>query len=392
MFYRLCFGALLFAGLALPLTGCTNNKGLDSISISPNSNLQLVVGNPATLQLTATGTFGNGSHSTTGPVTGVSWTSAIPDVASVSSTGLVSAGSTAGDTTIKATAMGYNGPVSSSVEVTVAAASGGTGGTGTTSSQGLISLTIIPSSISVGNLQDTGNFLAIGTYDVAPQIRDVTNSAIWLSSLPNVFPVDTNTGGDTGATAGIVTAYGSGTNATIIAEMVDPVTGSIQYATAAFSCPLVNPCPCPLCNPPIIAADSCPTAPITGSCFPGSQTPSLLTTVTVYNEGVNNSNWLVTASSATGTPNVIHCGPGWALQNGLPAGTDSVCVETFPVGYAAVLTATQPTAATTGTFGGWSYNCAPNPDPPTANGPNSCTIILPVGIEPTNITVGAIFN
>ncbi len=161
-----------------------------------------------------------------------------------------------GTTTITATAQGYNGPVSSSVSVTVTSGTGPTGPTGPVSSEGLVSLTILPSSITVGNLQDTGNFIAIGTYTVAPVVRDVTNSAIWLSSFPNVFPVNTNSGGNAGATAGIVTAYGNGTGATIIAEIVDPVTGSIQYATASFSCPYVAPCPCSVangCSTPILS-------------------------------------------------------------------------------------------------------------------------------------------
>ena len=89
-----------------------------------------------------------------------------------------------------------------------------------------------------------------------------------------------------------MTAYGNG-GATIIAEATDPQTGSIQTATASFNCPLVLPTPT--------------TA---GSCYPGSQASSLLSTLTVYNEGLNTTNWLVTAPSATGTPNVLHCGPG----------------------------------------------------------------------------------
>jgi hypothetical protein len=117
--------------------------------------------------------------------------------------------------------------------------------------------------------------------------------------------------------------------------------------------------------------------------------------VTIYNEGVNTTNWLVTASSATGTPDVIHCGPGWALSGGTGG---SVCVATYPNGTTVTLTATQP-AGSTGTFGGWSSNCttAPggsiNPNPPTATGPNTCTLNLSaLQTQPTNETVGVIFN
>ncbi len=77
-----------------------------------------------------------------------------------------------------------------------------------------------------------------------------------------------------------------------------------------------------------------------------------MSTLTVYNEGLNTTNWLVTAPSATGTPDVIHCGPG---SNGAGFG-GSVCVATYPVGTTVTLTA----PAGSGAFGGWSYNCAGN--------------------------------
>ena len=220
-------------------------------------------------------------------------------------------------------------------------------------------MTIIPSSITVGNLQDTGQFLAIGTFSSAPFVRDLTNSptVTWISSTPSVFPVNNATTGSLGATAGVVSAYGTG-SATITAEVKNPTDGTLQNATATFSCPLVLP-----------------TATTPGSCYKGSQAPALLATLTVYNEGLNTTDWLVTAPSATGTPNVIHCGPG--SQSG-----SSVCVATYPVGTTVTLTA----PATGAQFGGWSYNCAQQ-GTMTATGPNSCMVTLT-----TNDTVGAIFN
>jgi Bacterial Ig-like domain (group 2) len=620
MFNRFCLGALLLAGLAVPLTGCSNaSSGLDSISISPSASQQLVVGNPAndTVQLTATGTFGNGKHPSSGPVSGVTWTSST-GAASVSSTGLVSA-VTAGSATITASAQGFNGPVSASVQVTVTAGttvttggdvisltlipsaqsvaspgdtsqfqvfgttkSGSTlnltsntslawsssaasvgvfctaaatpsslctssdlvsglvmgigqgqtsitasytntadgtsavgtatftvisgGGTaaaavtaitiypgsqslsedqqgnfvaiGTTSTstsvdltglvdwassvpsiatistfadptstctsatpavcvtnpdglvtglnpgaasitaeytvaktnpptvveaapaavtvtntpppEPMLSLTIIPNALTVNNLQGSGQFLAIGTFSTPPYVRDMTDSVTWISSFPNIFPVDTNSGGNVGASAGIVTAYGNG-GATIIAEATAK-DGSVQTATATFSCPLVMPCPCSVAQGCSTAITVCP-APVAGSCFPTSEASALLSTVTVYNEGVNNTNWLVTAPSATGTANVVHCGPGWAAEGNT---TGSVCVGTYPTntGTPVIFTATQ-TPGSTGTFGGWSWNCTPVKSPTdltitaiSATGPNYCAL------NPTafNETVGAIFN
>jgi Bacterial Ig-like domain (group 2) len=379
---RSLLAAVLSIGLVMPFIGCSNPKGLDSIQITPSSS-SLTVGQ--TTQFTATGQYGNAAHPSAQDITGqVTWTSASTGIAQVGATGLLTAEGN-GTTTITASAKGYNGPVSSSATVTV---TGGGSGGGPVSSTSLISLTIIPSSISVGNLEDTGNFLAIGTYSVAPQVRDVTNSVVWTSSFPNSFPVNSNTGGNVGATAGIVTAYGSGTGATIMAEVADPVTKSIQYATATFACPYVAPCPCSVeqgCSTPIT---SCPSGPVAGSCYPNSQASALLSTVTVYNEGLNDTNWYVTAPSATGTPDVVHCGPGWTLNGGLGG---SVCVATYPVGTPFVLTA--PAGA--GAFGGWSSNCTPVVSPTnltpaniTANGPNYCELNPTTSSE----TVGAIFN
>jgi Bacterial Ig-like domain (group 2) len=349
MFARRCVWGPLLLCLGTALVGCSNS-GLDSIQVSPTTQ-SLTVGQTA--QFSAVGTYGNAKHPSTQNLTGgVNWTSTTPSVATVSASGLVTAMG-AGTTTITAGATAFNGPVSASANLTVAASAAGVAG------GNLVSLTIIPSSISVGNLQDSGQFLAIGTFSGSPFVRDLTNSptVTWISSVPSVFPVDTNTGGNLGATAGIVTAYGNG-SAIITAEAKNPSDGTLQTATTTFSCPLVIPTP---------------TVP--GSCYQGSQAPALLATLTVYNEGLNNTNWLVTAPSATGTKNVLYCGPGSA-----PAA--SVCVATYPVGTTVTLTAPDTGAA----FGGWSYNCAQQ-GTITASGPNSCTVTLT-----TNDTVGAIFN
>ncbi len=47
--------------------------------------------------------------------------------------------------------------------------------------------------------------------------------------------------------------------------------------------------------------------PTTGVCEQQVAHPQFAT-VTVYNAGENNSTWVVTAPSDTGTPNLIHCG------------------------------------------------------------------------------------
>jgi hypothetical protein len=355
MFARRCVQGFLLLCLSAAVLGCASS-GLDSIQVTPAVQ-SLSVGQTA--QFSAVGTYGNAKHATTNNITtGVNWTSSAPSVATVSASGVATAVSP-GTTTITAGGTAFNGATSASATLTVTGTTGGSAGT-------LLSVNIIPSSITVGNLQDTGNFLAFGTFSSAPFVRDLTNSVAWVSSAPDVFPVNSNnsTAEPVGATAGVVTAYGSGI-ATITAEATGS-NGSIETATATFGCPLVLP------NPP--------NTP--GSCFPGSQVPPLKATITVYNEGLNTTNWEVTAPSATGTPDVIHCGPGWALGGGTGG---SVCAAPYPNGTTVTITAPATGAA----FGGWSYNCAPTA-PITAAGPNSCTVTL--SSTNPNVTVGAIFN
>jgi hypothetical protein len=382
MFARCFVRGLLLLCLGSTLVGCANS-GLDSVQVTPGAQA-LTVGQTA--QFTATGTYGNGNHPSTQIITSlVTWTSSTPSVATVSASGVATAVG-GGTTTITATSTAFNGPTSSSATLTVTGAGGG----GPAGGDHILSLIIIPSAITVGNLQDTGQFLAIGTFSTAPTVRDLTNSSTlsWISTVPSVFPVNTNTAGTLGATAGIVTAYGNG-GAVIVAKATS-VDGAIQTATANFNCPLVIPSPG---TPP--TATSPGTPPTAGSCFPGSQAPALLATLTIYNEGLNTTNWKVTAPSAfalSTDPPVLHCGPG--------STSGSVCVATYPFGTSVILTATG------GAFGGWSYNCIPTdangvplvpPAGPTQAGPNYCKITfanLNTGSNAnnTNVTVGAIFN
>jgi hypothetical protein len=361
MLDRCIRGIVLFC-LGSALAGCGNPSGLDSVQVTPSSQ-SLAVGQTA--QFTAIGTFGNANHPTTQNITStVTWSSTTPSVATVSPAGLVTAVA-AGTATITAGATAFNGPVSSSATLTVTGAGGGPSG------GDLVSLTIIPSSLSVGNLQATGQFLAIGTFSSAPFVRDLTNSPTltWISSFPNDFPVSNNTGGNLGATAGIVSAYATG-GTVITAEAKSPTDGTLRTATATFNCPLIIP-----------------TATTAGSCTADSQATSLLSTLTVYHEGLGTGDWLVTAPSATGTPDVLDCGTA-------PTPAGSVCTATYPA-----LTNGQPTIvtlkATGANFGGWSINCLiTNADgttvpPPTttADGPNYCAVLLV-----TDETVGVIFN
>jgi uncharacterized protein YjdB len=349
-------GSTLTATATFTVQGGTTEE-YTAIALVPGSQSVSASGQTGQfIALATSGTTGLEEDVTNSPQ--ITWVSSIPSVATISS-GLASGngiatGVSLGTSTITAELKNPDGSLVSSFSTLNV--------TNTPAPEPLLSLQIIPSTITVDNILGTGQFLAVGTYSTPPTVRDLTNSVQWLTSAPSVFPVNTNGTGSPsgGANAGIVTAYGSG-GATIIAEATDPQTGSIQTATASFDCPLVLPTPT--------------TA---GSCYPGSEASSLLSTLTIYNEGLNTTNWLVTAPSATGTPNVLHCGPG---SNGAGLG-GSVCVATYPVG--TTVTVTAPAGA--GAFGGWSYNCVPLGGV-TAAGPNVCQVTLTF-----DDTVGAIFN
>lgn len=388
--------ALLLIAPALTLAGCTNPSQVDAISVTPAAPASINVGQ--TIQFTATGTY---THSAPHPPTyqnvtaSATWTSSAPTVASVSSSGLVTAAG-AGTATISASMNGFTGVVTGSVTVTVTNPAGNNGTSGVVT--GLQSLTILPSSITIGNLQGTGEYLAIATYTDGT-VKDVTNSVTWISDAPDVFPISTNGTGaaSSGTTAGIITAYGNGT-VDVIAELADANTGSIVTALATFNCPY---------QPPTYDASGILTA--LGTCNPLTVATPLLSTLTIYDAGLNTSNWLVTAASATGTANVIHCGPGsQAASLGAP-----VCTATYPV--ATVTPAGTPGVlieSQGGQFGGWSYNCAPSDSHGnilaalpyyTAAGPNYCVAPLFYKVKDyrdpgytdtayPNVTVGAIFN
>jgi hypothetical protein len=305
---------LVFSLVCFGFIGC-DNSGLDSIQVSPSTQ-SLTVGQTAQLQ--AIGTYGSKSrHTTQDLTTGVTWGTSSASVATVNSSGMVTAVAI-GTATITATTAAYNGPTTSSAIVTVSNPSTGSGSSG----GNILSLAIIPSSIVFGSLTQSGQFLAIGTFSTAPTVRDLTNSVTWLTSAPNVFPVTNYSNSVTGTgtqNGGVVSAYGSSVGnvgATITAEATDS-TGSIATATASVGCPFV------LANPGSPPSPSNPNGvpPTPGTC--NQNVTQLLSTLTVYNEGLNpntpeqGGNWLVTAPSATCNPAVpatctpvITCGPG----------------------------------------------------------------------------------
>ena len=331
---------------------------------------------PGAQSLSATGQTGQfaalataGSTNLTEDVTNSSkltWTSTVPSIATVSTyptnpAGVV-AGVNPGQTTITAKLTNPDGSVVTSTAVVTVSASA--------APEPLLSITVLPNGANSTVLDATVQFLAYGTFSTAPTVQDITNGidrngfkspVNWVSTFPYVFTI--NSSGAPGGQAGLATNYGSGIS-DIYAVATNPDGTLVYSAPVQFSCPYA----------PYVDAAS------PGTCNDHMIAGGLLVTLTVFNAGLNQTNWLITAPSATGTPDVIHCGPG------SPTG-GSVCEATYPVGTTVTLTApAQPGVS----FGGWSFNCSAT-TPVTAAGPNSCTVVLGDPSSP-NVSVGGIFN
>jgi len=290
----------------------------------------------------------NGTTGLTYDVTGlVQWCSSNPSVATIESA--VAGSATCSN--VMGTSPGIATAVSSGSTTFTAVYTNPSGGgqviatadysvTIGTAPEPLLSITVIPSGVTVYTKGQNAQFLAFGTYSKSPTVRDLTDQVTWYSSLPELATIESS--GASGETGGVATAMGYTGTSVIYAFDSNP-DGTIATSNAvSFTC----------------------EDPNTGVCDPGPA-PVLLATLTVYNSGSiydtgeNQSTWLVTAPDDEGGPNLIHCGPGSVIA-GLG---DSVCTGTYASGSNATLTAwlTDPATgkqiAVDNTFGGWSSNC-----------------------------------
>jgi uncharacterized protein YjdB/uncharacterized protein YcfL len=369
---------------------------------------------PGGLSLSATGQQGQylalGTSGLTGLVEDVTnspqlkWSSSIPTIATIStyptSPAGVAMGVSPGSSIITAQ---WTNPATATVPANEVTATSTVTITASPASEPLLSISVVPASITIWNLEGTGQYLAYGTFSTAPTVMDITNGfnrtdpvtkittftpVTWVSPLPEIFPVDSAGAG--GSTGGLVTAIGSGTGV-IYATATNPDSTVVMSPAVSFNCPFVP------YTPAIPATATTAYVPaVLGSCNEETIAQPLLVTLTIFNAGLNTNGWLVTASSATGTPDVIHCG---GSEEAASAG-GSVCVATYPVNSTVLLTAPAYTGSgTVPQFGGWSFNCTPsdqfgNPIAApywTAAGPNYCTIDLGA-TGSSNQSVGAIFN
>lgn len=162
--FRLAIGFVtLFTLLAaLGCRGFFTKPVLTGITVGPPSP---TVGQGSTLQMTATGTFDDGS---TDRVSNVSWSSSSPDIATISSSGVVT-GVATGSTTITAT----SGSISGTVTLNV-------------TNGNLTAITISPANPVLTSGQQQA-FTATAT--VGGQTTDVTNSVTWSSSNTSVATI-----------------------------------------------------------------------------------------------------------------------------------------------------------------------------------------------------------
>jgi uncharacterized protein YjdB len=432
---------------------------MSALTIIPSSLALSATGQPGSLIALGTSTStGLQVDVTNSPQ--MAWTSSNPTIATVcttlpaaspapctSTTNGQVIGVSAGTTII--TAEYINQAATGTTPAVVQSATASVTVTATPAAEPLLSIVALPSVTTDLNLEGTAQFLAYGTFSTAPTLLDITNGfyhagfpnsscsaayasadaaaaaadaaanlpvnnlphaecsfvpVTWVSTAPFDFPI--NSAGAAGATGGLSTADASG-NTDIYAVASNPDSTLVYSPIVVFNCPYKAPTygtksvTDPITNITTTVTDfSALLDP--GTCNTKTIADSLLSTLTVFNAGVNTTGWLITAPSATGTPDVIHC--GGSVEQATVEG--SVCEATYPIGTSVILKATSipavnPVPAVN--FGGWSLNCT-DTAPVTSAGPNYCTVLVGGGctlnantgtytcVNESNVAVGAIFN
>jgi hypothetical protein len=183
---------VLLLGIAVGCKGFFVNPTLTSIAVGPTATIQ----QSKTLQMTATGTYSDGS---TKPVTsGIFWSSASTNVATVGSTNGIVMGVSPGTSVIT----GAAGTVSGTATVTV-----------TLSNITAIKVTPTNSSIASGS---PVSFVATATAN--GQQVDVTNEVTWTVNVGSVVGVSID------STTGVLSTT-SGDTGTVTVTATDPTSG-----------------------------------------------------------------------------------------------------------------------------------------------------------------------
>ncbi|MBV8673158.1 MAG: Ig-like domain-containing protein, partial [Acidobacteriaceae bacterium] len=198
------------------------SHSLTGITIQPSTGNTIVVPG-VSAQFKAIGFYTESGHATVSQdiTSQVTWSSTIPDVASINSSGLAT-GVAPGTTSIIASIPGAFGNLTATSNIVVNDPTG-SGGSGTTT-RTLTSVTVIPGSQTLNVTGQSAQLIAMGSYTVSPTSSDLTNKVSWVSSDTSVAQV---------SRSGLVTAMGTGT-ATISALATAP-DGSQLSGSAAIS-------------------------------------------------------------------------------------------------------------------------------------------------------------
>lgn len=183
---------VLLLGLAVGCTGFFVNPTLTSIAVGPTATIQ----QSKTLQMTATGTYSDGSTKTL--TSGIFWSSASTNVATIGSTNGIVMGVSPGTSVIT----GAAGTVSGTATVTV-----------TLSNITAIKVTPTNSSVVSGS---PVSFVATATAN--GQQVDVTNEVTWTVNVGSV------TGVSIDSTTGVLSTT-SGDTGTVTVTATDPTSG-----------------------------------------------------------------------------------------------------------------------------------------------------------------------
>ena len=220
-FIGYCLTIGLIVALIMVIAACSSTSTstpapiLSSIAVAPTSPSSLPVG--YVQQFTATGTY---SDSSTADITSqVIWASSDPNIATISSSGSVTAVA-AGNTNITATLSGVTSPAVR-LPVVVPISTPFTTPT-TTSALTLSSIAVLPVSpvsLAVGS---TELFTALGTYSDG-STTDITSKVTWTSSDPNIATISSQ-----GLVTGVATGY-----ATITAALSGVTSSAVSLTVGS---------------------------------------------------------------------------------------------------------------------------------------------------------------
>jgi hypothetical protein len=201
------------------IIGCGQSAQLTSIAVSPSAATIPNVG--GTSQFQATGYFANGkngnSHSEN-LTTQVNWTSSVPSVATINSSGLATAVAV-GETTITAT--GGNGGLTSAADLIVS---------NPANNNTLQSIDVIPVNQTVYLINETAQYIAIGNYSGNPPTKDLTDQVTWSSSDVRIATINPS-----GLATGVGNCDPVQAQVTTITALAPASSGTAVTATATFT-------------------------------------------------------------------------------------------------------------------------------------------------------------